>query len=236
MFQIIFLITNVFASSVGDYNGYRHSPTGVFDNGYPENKYHEVLDTVLEVYTPIVENLGGSSFVIERDWFDGAVNMWAERWGEQYRLEIPGGMSRYHLITEEAFIISICHELGHLLGGVPSRGVISLEGQSDYFANQNCTKLLLSPIDPHKDLDANVEVSEACEEAGELCPRVLQGSLSLTSYYAELEAVGAPRISTPSAVTVSETLNSHPPAQCRLDTLVAGYFVLPRPSCWYKEK
>lgn len=206
---------------------------GRYDNGYPKYKYDEVLEAVKAVYTPIVEAKGGS-FYIQEDWLDGAVNMWAFRLGTEYWLEIPGGMSRYILINEEAFITSICHELGHLLGGEPMRGDISLEGQSDYYATQECVASILTVVEPYRSQPPNQEVDGICEDDF-LCKRVLKGALSLTSYYAELEGVSFPLYSKKSGVEVENTLKVHPPAQCRLDTLYAGYYREPRPACWYKN-
>ncbi|MCJ8278232.1 MAG: hypothetical protein MJK18_15435, partial [Bdellovibrionales bacterium] len=85
-----------------------------FDNGYKEERYHFILDKVIEIYRPLIKDRNGT-FDIMRDWSDGAVNMWAWRWGDEYWLEVPGGMARYHLINEEAFLMSVCHEIGHLL-------------------------------------------------------------------------------------------------------------------------
>lgn len=215
-------------SVVGD--DYAFAPLSKFNNGYPEQKYEQVLTSLLDVYGPIVKERGGELKIL-KDWSDGAVNMWAFRWDKEYWLEIPGGMSRYYLINEEAFVVSICHELGHLLGGQPKSGNISFEGQSDYFATQECAELLLSEIKPYKDLAKDKEVDEYCENS--LCSRVLKGAKSLTSYYAELEKKAAPQISTPSQIEVGSTLTRHPPAQCRLDTLVAGFSKEKRPSCWF---
>lgn len=213
------------------------SPLGTFDNGYPEEKYNLVIESFKNIYGPIIEERGGQLMILD-DWTDGAVNMWAFRWGHEYWLEIPGGMSRYHLINEEAFILSICHELGHLLGGSPQRGDISLEGQSDYYAGSQCIEKMLTAIEPIKELQLEPDVEKACEDLQasklELCRRSLKGGLSLTSYYAELESSPFPKLSTPSENVVEETLTTHPPSQCRLDTVYAGYKEKSRPPCWYK--
>ena len=213
---------------------YRLSPLNKFDNGYPESQYNHVIDQLIKVYEPIINEQGGELIVLS-DWNDGAVNMWAERWGDQYRLEIPGGMSRYYLIGEEAFIISICHELGHLLGGPPANGVISFEGQSDFFANQECSRWILESVQPWKKLKVDSEVEKFCRAADEptLCEKVVQGSKMLTSYYAELENSLFPNISTPDLSSVQSTLATHPRAQCRLDTLLAGFLHESRPNCWF---
>lgn len=210
---------------------------GDYDNGYPQSKYNEVLQTFKDIYGPTIEEHGGT-FHIQSDWSDGAVNMWAWRWGDQFWLEIPGGMSRYYLINEEAFVLSICHELGHLLGGPPLKGeYISLEGQSDYYSTSGCVQRMLVAIRPYKNLPSNNEIDEFCRGTNDqaLCRRISKGALSLTSYYAKLEKVSFPKISTPSIVVVSQTLRTHPPAQCRLDTFIAGLKNQPRPKCWYKK-
>ncbi len=216
---------------------HRFSPLDIFDNGYSEEKFNQVLQVVLDIYSPIIESLGGELKILS-DWSDGAVNMWAFRLGDEYWLEIPGGMSRYHLIIEEAFVLSICHELGHMLGGVPQQGLISLEGQADYWATFDCVSKLLPEITPNQALDVSDEVKGICKhfenESIQLCHRAFQGALSLTSYYAEVEGSLYPQFSTPSSDVVYKTLNTHPSAQCRLDTFYAGFLKLSRPLCWYK--
>jgi hypothetical protein len=206
-----------------------------FDNGYPETKYQEVISIVKKTYDPIIKALGGELFILD-DWTDGAVNAWANRLGQEYWLEIPGGLSRYHLINEEAFVVTICHEIGHLLGKEPLKNMISFEGQADYYATNDCIDNLLSQITALKILPNDTEVQALCnDDEDSLCQRSLKGSLSITSYFAEIANQQFPRFSTPSTVKVKKTLEVHPPAQCRLDTLKAGYFNLLRPECWYLE-
>ncbi len=210
--------------------------TDKYNNGFPEQKYHIILDRFEAYYGQVISDLGGT-FVIWRDWSDGAVNMWAERWGDQYILEVPGGMARYSLIVEDAFILSICHELGHLLGGEPAQGDISVEGQSDYFATNECLPKMLKRIEPLLGGNKDPDVESFCEKpqvhGKVLCLRSMQGAKSLTAYYAELANQKAPQIDESSSTVVLETLQTHPEPQCRLDTFKAGWLDWPRPSCWY---
>ncbi len=209
-----------------------------YDNGFPEEKYHAILDQFLITYGNIIQSKGGELEII-RDWSDGAVNMWAEKWGTRYILEIPGGMVRYYLINEEAFILSICHELGHLLGGPPQSGEISLEGQSDYFASSRCINKMLQQISPLKRLNYDTDVIDVCTkeriDSHSLCLRAMQGAKSLTSYYAEIIQAPFPSLSTPSQSVVPKTLTTHPHPQCRLDTFKNGYLGKPRPTCWFAQ-
>lgn len=204
-----------------------------WDNGYPATRYHEVLNHVMNVYSPIISERGGRLF-IKKVWADNAVNMWADRYENRYILEVPGGFARYYLITEEGFLATVCHELGHLLGGLPASGDISFEGQSDYYATETCMNLVMPGLRPYKEVVPDTEVAAICKE-DEHCARVLMGAKSVTAMYAELERKPAPQLSTPSKVVVKKTNTKHPPAQCRLDTMYAGFEKRPRPACWYKE-
>jgi hypothetical protein len=232
----ILFLCSALASASPFHNSNRFSPLGQFDNGYTEAQFDNVLSVFRKVYEPIVEALQGK-LVIEADWTDGAVNMWAERWGNQYRLEIPGGMARYYLINEGAFALSICHELGHLLGGAPQRGLISLEGQADYSATRDCMgKIIIHlPFPELRQIDS--EVLTLCEtraaEDPVICRTTLQAAVQLSALYAEIERTPRPLLSTPSQSVVQETLVTHPPAQCRLDTFAAGFWGTGRPACWY---
>jgi hypothetical protein len=211
------------------------TPHSRYDNGYQESRFNEVIMTLKAVYGPIIQQLGGELVVLD-DWSDGAVNMWAWRVGAEYVLEIPGGFSRFYLINEAAFLLTICHELGHLLGGDPAQDQISYEGQSDYFSAKDCPRELFMAFDQVVRPELPAEVRDLCQnesERRELCHQVLVGGLSATAYYAELEGAPAPLFSTPSPEKVKKTISTHPSAQCRLDTILQGYFRQPRPSCWF---
>lgn len=235
-----------------------------YDNGYPETKYHQVLDTFIRVYSPTIAKRGGT-FHILRDFSDGAVNAWAWRLGNEFHLEVPGGMSRYYLISEEGFIMTICHELGHLLGGAPlktQKKNISAEGQSDYFSTSKCIERMLLEITPYKKIKSDPEVISICKHnSSKYCQRAFSGMKSLTSYYAKLEGAKFPSLLNESTRVVRSTLSStHPKAQCRLDTMKRGFLCpvnrdedfsfddpkvgacnlnhypeFARPACWYKE-
>ncbi|MAF77589.1 MAG: hypothetical protein CME60_05450 [Halobacteriovoraceae bacterium] len=214
-----------------------------YDNGYSEQRYDYVLDTFIDEFSPDT----GNQLNIQRDWTDGAVNAWAWRIGQEYWLEVPGGMSRYHLISEEGFISTLCHELGHLLGGSPHSHEISYEGQADYYGHMKCLERIFKRLN----LDRSDSSELSC--AGEFCQARLEGAKSLSSYYASLENSPFPSLITPDQSQVTTTLRSHPKAQCRFDTMVAAmkcpnrtpfsYLephsgscqeeVSQRPKCWY---
>jgi hypothetical protein len=201
------------------------SPLSLY-NDYTEARYHEVLNRFIAIMKPKVEARGGV-LRIKRDWSDGAVNAWAWREGNRYWIEAPGGAARYYLINEEGFLATLCHEMGHLLGGAPGRHEISFEGQSDYYSAAKCLRMVLAEIEPFKVIRPPAEVINSCavwvgHEQRMICERTMIGALSVTAYYAQLDKVPAPQISTPSQERVRQTLRVHPKAQCRLDTYMAG--------------
>ncbi len=233
-------------------------------NDYTEARYDEILDRFIEIMQPRVGARGGELKIL-RDWTDGAVNAWAWREGSEYWIEAPGGAARYYLINEEAFLATLCHELGHLIGGAPKSLQISYEGQSDYYSAAKCLRIVLREIAPFKPIAPTPDVVQSClawtpDEDRRICERSLIGALSLTSYYAQLEKVPAPQISTPSRDQASSTLQTHPKSQCRFDTYLAGALcplsrdvefgeqdfrtgachsqfspAHARPSCWFRE-
>lgn len=270
--QFVFILLFLFSTFSSTTSIRKHSVVGdnaafitsdEYDNGYPAEKYHSVLDTFIKIYSPVIAKRGGT-FHILRDFKDGSVNAWAWRIADEYHLEIPGGMSKYYLISEEGFIATICHEIGHLLGGSPTKGLggnISVEGQSDYFSTSKCINRMLSKITPYKELKADSEVIKICKnDSNQNCMRAFSGMKSLTSYYAKLEKVSFPSLHSEATNIVRETLKNHPKSQCRLDTMKRAYFCpvdqdedfsfddqrvgachlnhfpeFARPKCWYRE-
>tara|TARA_B100001094_G_C18085485_1_gene747510 strand:- start:20 stop:892 length:873 start_codon:yes stop_codon:yes gene_type:complete len=199
-----------------------------WNNGYEEAAYHQVLDAFYQLYAPRIELLGGV-FIIERDWTDGAVNAFSWKGGNQFGIEIPGGISRYELMNEEAFILVICHEMGHILGGAPHREGTSFEGQSDYFSSLKCMREML-PLLPRPQVIVGGDCMKAFgqDEGGrqgaelQSCQNTFRGALALTSLYARVEGSPFPKPETPDTKKVSRSSHKHPKAQCRLDTILAG--------------
>lgn len=207
-----------------------------YDNGYSRERFDLITTQFERFWRPHFESLGGQ-FFLDTDWGDGAVNAWAWKEGSRYSLEIPGGLSRFHTMSEEAFVMVLCHELGHLMGGAPARNSqISLEGQADYFAAQKCFPRFFEVIrsqlggfqsGPARTIfseEANFEVRCQGHQDSELCQHSLLGSLGPSAYYAELEKSKTPSLATADTSVVRSTLTTHPKAQCRFDTMVLASF------------
>lgn len=233
-------------------------------NGIDEAFFNEIINRAQSIYAPIVSQHGGN-LVITGDWNDSTVNAYANREGNTWTVAMFGGMARRNEITKDGFALVICHEIGHHLGGFPtySGNWASVEGNSDFYATAGCAEKIFSGDSP-----TPKPPCPFAPEAGTLpckgyafssdatvCQRSIDGSISLGTLLAALGGEKAPSISTPDKSRVTKTSESHPKAQCRLDTMYQGILctkkwndsVIPRskaemetvtcsgrPACWYK--
>jgi hypothetical protein len=133
--------------------------------------------------------------------------------GNELSLVVWGGMIGHPEMDRGTFLLLLCHELGHALGGPPLKsrtGWSSTEGQADYFSGGGCFHL----FEPDEHI-------------------FLQSALRLTKIYAEVTREGTPELNRCDDAQVLRTNYGYPGVQCRLDTLISGWRNLPRPRCWF---
>lgn len=201
-----------------------------------EAQFNSVLDRVERVYKPIISRLGGR-LEINRKWSDGTVNASAMRIGSRYQVNMYGGLARYHNITEEAFALVACHEVGHHLAGAPKLNSwfgswASNEGQSDYFSGLKCFRQLYSEqenIDWAETAEIHEIVLDKCSQVWAsdadqaLCARFAMAGKEITTMFKELKFPNQELgFDTPDASKVSRMDDGHPRPQCRLDTYLAS--------------
>lgn len=213
-----------------------------FPGGLSVDQFNKVIDKVAAIYSPVIA-AKGATLDMKRNWEDGKVNAYASRdmaRGTTWTVAMFGGLARHPLMTEDAFAVVVCHELGHHLGGAPKktqpfqvdRKWASNEGEADYFATVKCLKKLFAPDDNDTILAEKTlppEVKTKCQliykNAQEiaLCERVSLAGLEVAIF---LSTLGKDKkevsFSTPDTKKVWMIDNDHPKAQCRLDTYFAG--------------
>lgn len=201
--------------------------------------FNEVIDALEEVYSSIVAKRGGK-LIVTRKWSESTSNAYAWREGSGYYLEFPGGMARYPGMSTDGFALIACHEMGHLLGGYPSTDKLSYEGQADYFATMNCMRKIL-PYVSGRDFWSDNWMEEQCDFVyysntydHNSCLRSLSAGLVVSKVFARLEGSSIPDFESTDEDVVNQSDPSHPYAQCRLDTYVAGALQDYRPRCWFK--
>ncbi len=204
-------------------------------NTITEQRFNAVIDRVEAVYKPIVKAKGGN-LVVQRNWTDGTVNAYASRSGTTWNVAMFGGLARHQYVTEDGFMMVVCHELGHHIGGAPKKGGFgsawaSNEGQSDYFATLKCMRAILEKDDNEtivSKMQIDASAAQKCEATYKssneiaLCKRLAMGGKSLAMLLGDLGGNSNVNFNTPDQSKVSATNHNHPQAQCRLDTYFNG--------------
>lgn len=196
-----------------------------------EADFDRALARIESVYQPDFK-AKGQTLEIEKDWVEGIANAFADRVGQTFTIEVYGGLARHNLISEDSFLLLVCHELGHHIGGAPiPKGYDwpSYEGQSDYFAAAKCLKRVLDPANTLSPSEVDPLLATKCAETYKsasdqrVCERVGMAGLSAANFFHMIEKKGLPpSFATPDQTEVTKTLTSHAKAQCRLDTYLAG--------------
>ncbi len=199
-----------------------------------EEKFNAIVGRVSGVYAPIIASLG-ATLVMNNDWKNTTVNASAQQTGTTWQVNMYGGLARHKLTTDDGFMMVVCHELGHHIGGAPrydrNTDWASNEGQADYFAGLKCMRRVVENDDNIAivagmkiDAEATKQCQSVYKSASEvaLCQRVAMAGKSLGSLLGSLGGNSNVNFNTPDKKAVKATNDAHPAAQCRLDTYFAG--------------
>ncbi|MBI4678186.1 MAG: pentapeptide repeat-containing protein [Elusimicrobia bacterium] len=202
--------------------------------GISAERFHAILDRAERVFAPIF--LAKSQRLrVNREWDNDQVQADGRReeddQGFTAVLRFAGGLPRHPAMTEDAFTLVVCHELGHHIGGAPLYGGASVEGQADYYAALKCLRVLWKgeansgllvgrPVHP-KVLGL---CSQAFRDGGEaaLCERIAMTGYQNSLFLAKLRRVADPSFDTPDPTKVDRLFLPPPSPQCRLDTYLAA--------------
>jgi hypothetical protein len=199
-----------------------------------EAKFLEIVGRVSAVYAPVIAEMGGT-LKMNNDWKSTTVNASAQQYGKTWQVNMYGGLARHRLTTDDGFMMVVCHELGHHIGGAPrynkNSDWASNEGQADYFAGLKCMRRVLQNDDNIAvvaGMTIDAEATKQCESvyksASEvaLCQRISMAGKSLGSLLGDLGGNSNVNFNTPDKKSVKATNDNHPQAQCRLDTYFQG--------------
>ena len=209
---MIAILVSLILNAHADYppNNFQIPVEAVTSSRTSESDFWEVIVKVQGTHKEIVRNIANCTLKITGNWKDGTVNAYASRKGSTCRVRMFGGFARVPQMDKFAFAGIACHEVCHHIGGYPTyNGVMSCEGQSDY-----CAQTCLERVYPG---------------------RALAAGLVLGNVLALLQGADPVSYDTPDPTRVRRTYCSHPQAQCRTDTYLAGIQKTPRPRCWFKR-
>lgn len=201
-------------------------------NNMTHEKFDAITDSVIKIYSPVVLEKG-RHLIIEKLWDEDEKIARTSQKNDNWIITLSGGMARQESLTDDAFLLIICHELGHHMGGAPIKtegsSWSSVEGQADYFATMKCMRRILENDDNQKivsNISIDPDVKEKCQTVYKsaddiaLCTRISIAALSS----ANSVSIGEPlAFDTPAKYKASITFNDHSlSAQCRLDTFYSG--------------
>lgn len=203
------------------------------ESNVSEEEFDAAIDEAEAFYTEIFSQ-HGATLQINRLWSNDTVNASASQQGDLWLVNMYGGLARAPEVTKDGFALVLCHEIGHHVGGFPTKGFwASNEGQSDYFATLSCASELWSD-DDYDYQSAASEIPDVpkrlCDDAYyglgrtkvEVCYRAMLAGKSLAELLNALGKGDELSWDTPDSKKVKRTDHYHPAAQCRLDTYMAG--------------
>lgn len=202
--------------------------------------FDAVLDRVASLYAQQVKDEGGILDMRRQYTYPEYVGS-ARRWEGKWIVELWGGFPHDPVISKESLAMVVCHEFGHHFAGAPfnegsGEPWASVEGQADTFAAGTCLPAYLeqfeAPVPEENPLPETVEI---CAEVADVyCTRVMRAAYEFATVIGQQQKNPPPSFSTPDLSVVEKTEVYHAQAQCRLDTMIAGYFQKDRPRCWFK--
>jgi hypothetical protein len=197
-----------------------------------EIEFNNAVSKMQKHYAPFF-TAQGRTYKVIADWNDGTVNAYANQNGKVSEVHMFGGLARHPKVTADGFMLVICHETGHHLGGAPRKGTswASNEGQADYFATLKCAREIWGDEDNEKVVSGMTipqTVTTMCQKGFNtatdiaICKRAAMGGKSLADTLGDLGQTGDTDFDKPDPSVVTEMDDEHPEAQCRLDTYFQG--------------
>lgn len=206
-----------------------------FANDMTQSEFKTLLNDFQSFFLPAIDRDHNSELIVIGSWASNAVNAFADQDSKKMLITIYGGLARHPKITSDGLTATLCHELGHHLGGYPKKTGnkwSSAEGQADYYSTMKCLRQIWEKADNQSTL-RNLAVPAALrtecattfmsplEQA--LCQRAGMASYSLSLMLQDLDQdTITPKFETPDPLVVRSINYMHPYSQCRLDTFFQG--------------
>lgn len=187
-----------------------------------QKESEELSNSLLSIFQPEIAEL---SYPVKLDLFwKGPIPMAITSFEEDhFSISIWGALTRHKMMTPKTWIYTLCHELGHIIGGAPhvtneEHSWGSSEGQADVFASSICLPRYYESLEPNSEDISTIRFNTAKEMSK------LLNAMADNSEGSNVESS--------SSEVVSETItDDYPSTQCRIDTIKFAR----RLPCWFKE-
>lgn len=233
---------NLFKNAVTDNESI--SFNNFYNKDKTKEKFEQIAGRVVSLYSDTVKELGGN-LKLTLLWDSNELNAYAQKDQTNWEVIFHGALYKDRRITDDGFALTVCHEIGHLLGGAPFKlgQNTSAEGQADFWASSVCIKKYFQQY-PTEVAIKDGTAKKSCDakyagdkEAQKICYRGTQAGLSLALFVGLASEGRAPNFDFPDKRTPLITNQLHPNSQCRLDTFLSGSLcVLEDTSVAFEEK
>ena len=205
----------------------------------------------------------GANFSWKFDWNSPYLGAGATFLDNTYSIVLLGGTVRSTGSDFDVLSVTLCHEIGHILGGAPHQRFgdqleedwSSAEGQSDWFAASQCLPKVFQHFKEVGLINVSPSFAEnsTCQKTARplMCEWIRNASQkfsdSIYEIYIKSDGVTPrPMLSLDAPEVVQNTLvGTYPSPQCRLDTLKRGALCASksvtddfcqRPVCWFARQ
>lgn len=194
-----------------------------------QEKFETIAHNVANLYTDTVKELGGN-LKVTLFWDSNEVNAFAMKLRSDWEVILHGGLYKDRRVTDDGYALTVCHEIGHFLGGAPFKlgQETSAEGQADYWATSVCMKKYFEAY-PKEVTLKDGPAKKSCDSKFanspvglNTCYRATEAGLSLATFLGQVSEGKTPNYATPDRSVPLITNQMHPLSQCRLDTYLAG--------------
>lgn len=181
---------------------------------------------------------------IEMDWSNPYLSAHAQMRGLTSVVSVWGGFLRAPGMSPMILAATLCHELGHVVGGAPYQTIkgaeFSTEGQSDFYSGLYCLPRFAKAF-PRYFSRANGGVQKICKDQ-EDCTAVLSAGLATVQFMQKwsFQAYEPVRLEETAPEIQKYSPNFYPSFQCRLDIFRQAATCLrdqiqtcPPPPCWW---
>ena len=248
-----------FTSSVWGYQ-YPEGRATVFEYPPTTESIHQLIDTqrlinfLNDTYAVQIQQKHDARFVWKFEWDKNHLAAGSNIYEQEASIMLWGGFVRAPGSSFSLIALTLCHEVGHFLGGSPRQHFnndpeehwSSAEGQSDWFAAKECLPLIYTQFKNEiGDVNSPNTVCHQTQSPSQ-CHWISSAGQEFTDfsfYYFGGNSVKKATIGQSATERPEKTLiNTYPSDQCRLDTYKAGALCsagldkyCQRPRCWFAD-
>ena len=116
---VILMLVKTTQAAILPKNSLHHEDNLAIASNISKSQFFNIIARASSYYAPIIDKHHWGDLKIRGYWNSSLVNASAERKGDDWIVNIFGGLARRPEITTEGLTLVLCHELGHHLGGFP---------------------------------------------------------------------------------------------------------------------